>query len=441
MGLGANIAGHGNRLPRFSVYAHTMSLRGISPTKRAAPLRATLPTLLFLVSGTTSVLFAQKPALNTSPAQTSEPAPQGAPAAAAPTISVDAKLVNIPVIVLDKKGALVQNLTKDSFVLKVDGHDQTIRYFNQDKDLPLTIGLLVDTSQSQRSVLEDERSASIAFLDDMLTGRDKAFIVQFAHQTDLLQDVTSSKPKLQQGLKQLDASSSGGTPSFGGNGGGRGDDSDSNGGNGRARGGRGTTLYDALFLSSDEIQAKQTGRKAVVILSDGVDSGSMESLARTIEAAQRADTIVYAIYYKGRDYGGNRDQDRQGGPGGGRRGGIGGGYPGGGGGYPGGGGGYPGSGGQGRPQGGNESHVDGRKILQRMADETGGRLFEVKGKETVASIYKEIGEELRAQYRLGYTPDKAGSSDGYHKIDLELTPASLKNLYIQRRDGYYMGKE
>jgi len=411
--------------------------------QRSAPLRATFPSLpvaslLFLLSGCACLLHAQKPTLNTAPAQTPEPAAQATPTTTAPTISVDAKLVNIPVIVHDKKGVLVQNLTKDNFTLKVDGRDQTIRYFNQDKDLPLTLGLLVDTSQSQRSVLEDERTASIAFLEDMLNGpadRDKAFIVQFARQTDLLQDVTSSKPKLQQGLKQLDTSGSGSTPSFGN--GGSGNDSDSNDrDSSRSHSDRGgTTLYDALFLSSDEIQAKQKGRKAVIILSDGVDRNSKESLARSIEAAQRADTIVYAIYYKGRDNGGyNRDQDRQGGGYPGRRGGMGGGYPGGGGGYPGG-------GGQGRPQGGGESHVDGRKVLQRMADETGGRLFEVKGKDTVANIYKQIGEELRAQYRLGYTPDKTTSSDGYHQIDITLTPANLKTLYIQTRDGYYSGKE
>jgi len=419
-----------------------MSLRGISPTKRSAPPWATLSTLslasvLSLLSGTAPVLLAQKPTLNTAPAQSAPPAPaapatQAAPTTVAPTISVEAKLVNIPVIVLDKKGALVQNLTKDNFLLKVDGHDQTVRYFNQDKDLPLTLGLLVDTSQSQRTVLDDERTASIAFLDDMLTGpadRDKAFIVQFAHQTDLLQDVTSSKPKLQEGLKHLDASGSGSTPSFGGGG----NDSDSNGGNdSRGHRGGGTTLYDALFLSSDEVQAKQKGRRAVIILSDGVDSGSKESLARSIEAAQRADTIVYAIYYKGQEHrdNSNNNQGHQGGgyPGGGRHGGMGGG-------------GYPGGGGQGRPQGGGESRVDGKKILQRMADETGGRLFEVKGKDTVASIYKQIGEELRAQYRLGYTPDKASSSDGYHRIDISLAPATYKNLFIQTRDGYYTGTE
>jgi len=268
----------------------------------------------------------------------------------------------------------------------------------------------------------------------MLNGpadRDKAFVVQFARQTDLLQDVTSSKPKLQAGLKQLNIPDSGGGNS--------GTDTDTNGG-GPARAHGGTTLYDALFLSSDELMGKQKGRKAVIILSDGVDNGSKESLASSIEAAQRADTIVYAIYYQGREGGYQRDQG-QGYPGGGGR--HGGGFPGGGGGYPGGGGGYPGGGGRGggqnRPQ--SASRQDGKKILQRMADETGGRLFEVDKKQTLANIYKQIGDELRAQYRLGYTPDKDEAADGYHRIDLSFSKDTkdAKDLFIQTRDGYYVG--
>jgi VWFA-related protein len=354
-------------------------------------------------------------------------------ASTAPTISVDARLVNIPVVVRDKKGAMVQNLTKDNFVLQVDDHPQAIRYFNLDTELPLTLGLLVDTSESQRDVIDDERTASGAFLDDMLTApddRDKAFVVQFARQTDLLQDVTSSKPKLREGLKQLS------TPSFGGGSGGSSSDSDSSG---SARGG--TTLYDALFLSSDELMSKKTGRKAVIILSDGVDRGSKESLASSIEAAQRADTIVYAIYYQGRQTFDRGNGQNQGGRGGGYPGGRGGiGFPGGGGGYPGGGGGGGGrGGGQGGPTG-PEARTDGKKTLQRMADETGGRLFEVSRKETVAQIYKDIGEELRAQYRLAFTPDDKTASDGYHQIDLTVTKSSPKDLYIQTRDGYYADK-
>ena len=364
-------------------------------------------------------------ALRVSAQSSGEPAQGGTGAAPASTLKVDARLVNVPVVVHDKRGALVQNLAKENFVLQVDGSPQTIRYFNIDTDLPLTLGLLVDISLSQRNEMEDEQKASEAFLDDMLNGpkdRDKAFVIEFARRTDLLQDITSSKPKLQAALQQLDTPGTQGT-----------DDTDSN--TGGSRGGRtggGTTLYDALFLSSDELMKKQTGRKAVVILSDGVDRGSKESLVESIEAAQRTDTIVYAVYFKGADQGGYQHQD-----GGGRHGG---GFPGGGrgGGWPGGGGGgYP-AGGGGR---GGGASVDGRKVLQRMVDETGGRLFEVSKKQTVSDIYKQIGEELRAQYRLAFTPDKETSAAGYHRIDLSLTKSSPKDLFLQTRDGYYTGGE
>jgi VWFA-related protein len=420
-----------------------MDFNGIfRPASFAAPL------LLLAVAATPLSAQSSAPA----PAQSSDSKPSFATPSqsdgqAASTISVDARLVNVPVVVRDKKGALVQNLTKDNFILYVDKNPQTIRYFNIDTDLPLTLGLLVDTSMSQREVLDDERTASSAFIDDMLTGpegRDKAFIIQFAHQAELLQDTTSSKPKLQAAIKQIDTSpdsadsnNSSVTPVDTSSN----DPNNSNGrGSSRAQHG-GTVLYDALFLSADELLSKQKGRKALIILSDGDDRGSKESISSSIEAAQRADTVVYAIYFKGREtsnYDNNRNQQGGGFPGG--RGG--GGYPGGGGGYPGGGGGYPGGGRGGRGGGQQPSEIprtDGKKVLQRMADETGGRLFEVSKKQTVADIYKQIGEELRAQYRLAFTPDQTTASDGYHRIDLSLTKTSPKDLYIQTRDGYYTG--
>ena len=384
-------------------------------------LRPSLFAALLLLTAANAAPLLAQPSGAAAQAQSSA-APEQAHAATAPTLNVDARLVNIPVVVHDKKGALVQTLAKDNFVLQVDGHPQTIRYFNRDTDLPLTLGLLVDVSLSQRDAIDDERTASFAFLDDMLTGpagRDKAFVVQFARQTDLLQDVTSSKPKLQAGLKQLETPASGDydTTSSGPNSSdtGSGRSSDSSTRTRRA----GTTLYDALFLASDELMSKQTGRKAIVILSDGVDSGSKESLASSIEAAQRADTIVYAIYFKGRETAGgyNQNPGRQGG----------GGFPGGRG------------GGQGRQPENLPSHIDGKKVLQRMADETGGGLFEVSKKETFAEIYKQIGDELRAEYRLGYTPDKETASDGYHRIVLSLSKSSPKDLFLQTRDGYYSG--
>jgi VWFA-related protein len=349
-----------------------------------------------------------------------------------PTIEVDARLVNLPVVVRDKKNALVQTLAKEDFSLQVDGHPQTIRYFDKDTNLPLTLGLLVDTSRSVANMLDEERTASAAFLEGMLaTDKDRAFVIQFAHQTELLQDLTASKPKLQAALKELEVDTS------------NSDSSDTDSADSQRRSARGgTTLYDAVFLASDELMAKQQGRKALVLLTDGVDRGSKESLTSAIEAAQRADTILYAIYFKGEQ---QRSQgNRSGYPGGGSRrgGGIGfpggGGYPGGGGGYPGGGGGRNGGGGY--PGGGRsgETRVDGKKILERMTSETGGRVFEVSKKQTVADIYKQIAEELRAQYRLGFTPNKETASEGYHQI--ELTAPKDKNLFIQTRDGYYTGK-
>lgn len=358
---------------------------------------------------------------------------QDKPEVATTTLSLEANLVNLPVIVRDKKGAILQSLTKDDFTLGVDGKGVTIRYFDKDNDLPLTLGLLVDVSGSVREALDEERKASSSFIDQMITapaGRqaDRAFVMQFAQQAELLQDVTPSRPKLQAAIKELGSTDSNSSRQ-------QSDPDDQNGNRGGARRRGGTTLYDAVFLAADELLSKQKGRKAMILLTDGADNGSRESLNRSIEAAQRADTIVYAIYFKGTESGGNNNQQDQGRRGGGGypggRGGIG--FPGGGGGYPGGGG-RQGGGGQ-RPQ---ENRVDGKKILERMVGETGGRVFEESRKQDFAAIYDQIAEELRSQYRLGFTPDQTNMEDGYHRVDLELP--KKKELKIQTRDGYYTGK-
>jgi VWFA-related protein len=330
----------------------------------------------------------------------------------AATLSVDVKVVTLPVTVRDKHGQIVRNLTKDDFLLEEDGHPQTIRYFAKEANLPLTLGLLVDTSMSQRNVLDQERTASESFLDQMLTAtKDQAFIIHFDREVELLQDLTSSRDKLQTALRSLE------TPRSDRDSGGGGESSpdSSPGRSHRMHGGSGTLLYDAVFLASDELMKKQQGRKALIILSDGVDRGSKESLESAIGAAQRGDTVVYSIFFA--------DNHQEEGGGFGR---LGGGWPGG------------GSGGGGRRGGGRrspqEARPDGKRILERISKETGGRLYEVSKKETVDQIYASIAEELRTQYSLGYTPDKANDAAGYHKISLT---AKEKNLAVQTRDGYY----
>ncbi len=373
-----------------------------------------LPTLVLLCNP--ALLFAQKPS----------------------TISVDVNVVNVYATVRDKHDHIINNLTKDDFTLQADGHPQTIRYFSRETDLPLTLGLLVDTSLSQRSVIDKERSASYTFLDQMLReDKDKAFLIHFDHQVELLEDLTSSRSKLQAGLQSLSVQQpelsrrqdGGGNDPNDPNGGGQyprrsGDD---RGRGGMGMRGMGTRLYDAVYLASNELMAKQHGRKALIILSDGVDIGSKVSLVSALESAQRANTVVYSILFKGDEGGGFRDMDRRGGMGrGGRRGGMG--WPGGGGG------GWPGGGGGRRMP--ERNRPDGKKILAQISNETGGRLFEVSKKHPIEEIYKTIQEELRNQYSLGFTPDTVDNATGYHKITL----AAKKGLIVQTRDGYY-GKQ
>jgi VWFA-related protein len=353
---------------------------------------------------------------------------------AAATIAVDVKVVTLPVTVRDKHGKIVRDLTKDDFTLQEDGRPQTIRYFSQESNLPLTLGLLVDTSRSQTNVLDAERNASRSFLDQMLVqAKDKAFLIHFDREVELLQDLTSSREKLQAALELLKTPSDRGSSNDPRSNDPNDSDSRSGSGSGSHHGG-GTQLYDAVFLASNELMKKQQGRKALIILTDGVDRGSKTYLESAIESAQRADTVVYSIYFADSHHEDRNEGQRRGG-GMGRGGG---GWPGGGGGWPGGGGGYPGGGGRGGPGGGQrhpeEPRTDGKKILERISKETGGRFFEVSKKESVGEIYSSIVEELRTQYSMGYTPDKDSAASGYHHVTLAV---KRKDLTVQTREGYY----
>jgi VWFA-related protein len=313
-----------------------------------------------------------------------------------PKIAVEANMVTVFATVRDKHSQIVSNLTKDDFTVDEDGRPQAISYFARENDLPLTVGLLVDTSLSQRRVLDRERSASSSFVDHTLREdkKDQAFLINFDHDVTLLQDLTSSRKKLESALDSLQ------TPAM--------EDASSSGGHRR---GGGTLLYDAVYLASNELMKKQQGRKALIVLSDGDDRGSKETLSTAIQSAERANTIVYSILFK---------DDEPFGP----RGGYGGGGPGGGGRGGGGGRRYP-----------REERPDGKKVLERISKETGGRLFEVSKKQPVDQIYDEIEKELRAQYILGYVPDKSPVSGDYHRIQVV---TKQKELIVQARDGYYV---
>lgn len=322
------------------------------------------------------------------------------PAALRAQFTADVKVVNLFATVRDKKDQVVRGLTKDDFVLDEEGRPQTVRYFSAESNLPLTVGLLVDTSGSTRNVLGDEREASERFLRQVLRpADDRAFVIHFDTEVELLQDLTGSREALERALAELASPPQfqrqrGGYP-------GRGPYPNSGPGGrypgrGHGRGAGGTALYDAVFLGADEILRKQKGRKAIILLSDGDDNGSRIDLAAAVEASQRADTLVYTILFGDpmMDYPGVRRAARRAGV----------------------------------------ELPDGRKVMQKFADQTGGRFFEVSRKIPLQRIFAIIEEDLRNQYSLGYTPDPPASGGSYRRIHLS---TRQKGLVVQTRDGYY----
>ena len=397
-------------------------------------IKSTFYLLLSLTAASMLVFFAVRG--SRAAQQPSPPLSTEQPVA---NLKVQAREVLLPVVVEDKHGTLVTNLTAKDFTLTEDDRPQVIKSFTAQSNLPFKLGLLVDTSRSVSSALDSERKAAGKFVDLMLPADpkasvqgDEAFLIHFDREVELLEDFTNSRDKLHHELDGMGPTSqernNQGPETSGG-------DSNGNGGNGQhsGRSGGGTQLYDAIYLASDELMKPKSGRKALIVFSDGGDRGSKETLNDAIDAADRANLQVFTIYFKG-------EEDRSSGyPGnGGHRGGMGGGgYPGGGGGYPGGGGGYPGGGGGGGRRGGNprsEAGVDGKKIMQQIATRTGGQFFEAKKKDNLDEIYNQIATLLRQQYLLSYTPDKVDTDGGFHKIVLK---TDKSDLTVYTREGYY----
>ena len=345
-------------------------------------------------------------------------------------MKVEAREVLLPVTVVDKKGTLVTDLTAKDFTLTEDGRPQVIKSFTTQSNLPFRLGLLVDTSRSVYTAIDAERKAAEKFVELMLpadpkaAGRgDEAFLIHFDREVELLEDFTNSREKLDHEIDAMTPTSreqnSQGPETSG--------DDHGYGDHGGASHGGGTQLYDAIYLSSDELMKPKDGRKALVIFSDGVDRGSKETMNDAIDAADRAGVQVYTIYFKGEE-----ERGENGFPGG-HHGGGGGGYPGGG--YPGGGGGWPGGGGGGHHPGGtNAPQLDGKKIMQEIASRTGGMFFEAKKKDSLDDIYGLIAGALRQEYLLTYTPDKVDTDGDFHKIALK---TDKPDLTIITREGYY----
>lgn len=295
-----------------------------------------------------------------------------------PTIKVQVNVVNILFNVRDKRGGLIPNLTKDDFSIFEDGKQQDIKYFNRETDLPLTIGLLVDVSASQMNLIDIERNAADQFFQNVIRPKDLAFLISFGADADLLQDYTSSPRLLRKGLQDLHVNSDVGgvTP----------------GPVPTAGQPRGTILYDAVFLAAHDQLKGQVGRKVLVLITDGEDQGSRYTKEQAIEAAQKADALIYSFFYVDRDF------YRQ----------------------------------YGIMFGGGDAGV-----LRRMSDDTGGHVFQINRKMTLQNAFDELNAEMRSQYAIGYTPTNPAQDGTFRRIEVR---TNNKDWKVQARKGYYASK-
>jgi len=230
------------------------------------------------------------------------------------TLKVRVNVVQLFYNVKDKKGALIPNQTKDDFELFEDGKPQAIKYFTAESNLPLTLGILIDSSGSQMRVLEMEKEVGGAFLNDILREKDEAFVIDFDVNVDLLQDFTNDIRRLKAALNKAKINTGGGGGPLPGLGGGPIPTSNP----------RGTLLYDAVYLAAHDELAHEVGRKAMILLTDGEDQGSQLKIRDAIEAAQKSDSICYVLliadrgFYGGIGYSGDSEMKKLAGETGGR---------------------------------------------------------------------------------------------------------------------------
>jgi len=293
-----------------------------------------------------------------------------------PIIRVDVELVNLFFSAREGRGGYVKGLNAEDFTLFEDGKPQQIKFFARETDLPLTLGLLVDVSRSQERLIETEKRASERFFEQVLREKDMAFLISFGPDTDLLQDYTNSPRLLRRGLDQLKVV--GGvsgvyTPST----------------VPVPGGGRGTVLYEAVWLAAKEKLRREVGRKAIVLITDGVDVGSRIKIGEAIEEAQRSDAIIYPVLFEDPRY----TSAMFGG-------------------------------------------ASGTGAMKRMAEETGGRMFRVDRNHSLEQIYGQIAEEMRTQYVIGYTSTNPSKDGTFRKV--EIRPKD-KKIRVQARKGYYAG--
>jgi len=321
------------------------------------------------------------------------PSPDAAPVSTAPaptpddtpvaTFKQSVNLVDLFFTVKDSKGNLVPHLNQQNCVVDENKEPQTLKNFVAETNEPLTLGILLDTSGSQQRLLPMEVDAASQFIQQVLRSKDEAFAANFDVNVDLLQDYTNSPRLLTHALSKAQINTAGGNGSgIPGLGGGTvptvGDP-------------KGTLLYDAIYLAANEKMNQETGRKAIIILTDGEDEGSREKIADAIGAANRNNVIIYIILCADRAMYWSQGE------------------------------GYY-----------------GYSPAKRISDETGGRLIDVGNNgNKLNAAFQQIQDELRTQYVASYTPSNAKADGTFRKVSVDCHSDADQNLKVQVRKGYY----
>jgi VWFA-related protein len=317
------------------------------------------------------------------------PSPDAPPVSTAPppsrdeqsvaTFKLQVNLVDMFFTVKDKQGNLVPHLTKDDCTVLEDKEPQKLKTFVAETHQPLTLGILLDTSGSQQRVLPLEQDVGGQFLERVLKPKDEAFLLSFDVNVDLLQDYTNSPRLLSRAMSKAEINTAGGNGAGGIPGAG--------GGTIPTIGApKGTLLYDAVYLASNEKMNQETGRKAMILLTDGEDEGSVHKIQEAIAAAQKSNVIVYTILLADRGF-------------------------------------YGGFG------------YSGYSSMKKLTDETGGRLIDVgnNGKKLEAA-FQQIEDELRTQYVATYSPSNTKLDGTFRHVTVECKGDGMK---VQVRKGYF----
>jgi VWFA-related protein len=307
--------------------------------------------------------------------QSQEPKPpQQEPPESSQTLKVQTNLVNVFVTARDKHNGIIADLTKDDFKVYEDGQEQKVAYWDKEANMPITLGILIDTSGSMQNILDAEQDTASRFVHEIMRKRDEAMVVSFDFDLNLLADFTQDTAVLERAIRRtrINAVSSGGvvTPStvpMGQNG--------------------GTDLYDAVYAACHDELASEAGRKAIILLTDAEDTGSKLTLQDSIEAAQRTDAVIHVLRLSDEPF-------------------------------------YMGLG----------IGYSGASVARKMAEDTGGREIEVRSEKSLEKAFDLISEELRSQYVIGYYPTNTKRDGTFRKIKVEVSRPDVKLL---ARKGYY----